>query len=285
MSLLLGILPPVGESYTSAVALVSVAVAALLLIGSSHLYRYHASEAHVAHELTIDAVSIAAFVAIVLLLRRRGLRPLAVYKPTVAYTLLTMLPAVALLHVAFFVLNNPYWDRASRSADRNMYALSRVYAVSFLLIITLSFFHRTRKYIPTALMCLSAYYAILWEDKVPNNGETLIVPVVIAAIKVALMLPAYRVMHLESFRDPHALEVEGVTRDEDVGWLSRMLGVQDYATVRDVDTNERFTIEETLYKRLGACEASGGAPATTCFSPPRKSWEDLLRQNDDASTP
>ena len=186
--------------------------------------------------------------------------PLAIYKPTVAFTLISILPAVSLLHVIFFNYNNPYWNNATRY--KNMWLLSRAYVFALMIIIFLSFFHRTRKYAPAAFMCISAYYVIVWDDKLPNNGETLIAPIIISAITTALTLPAYRVFHIESFREPLKLTVSKNEKNN------------AYVTVKAVSKKGKdygtFTLERThsLFRDGPSCPPSSQSISKTCWVKP-----------------
>jgi len=255
MSAILKLLPTVSESYTKDATVLTVFAAFLLLVLTIHLYRWGRHGTYVIEEVIVDASSIVLFVIIWYLMRRHGMTPLAIYKPTVAFTLISILPTVTLLHVIFFYYNNPYWTNATRY--ENLWLLSRFYIFALMIIIFLSFFHRTRKYGPAALMCISAYYVIVWDDKIPNSGEKLIVPIIISAITTALTVPAYRVFHLESFRDPQRLTV----RKNDTK--------NDYVTVNAVSTGNKrtFTIERThpLYVKGQTCPPPPQAISTTCW--------------------
>jgi hypothetical protein len=255
MSLLLHLLPNIGESYTTNATVLTVFAVFLLLVVTIHLYRWGRHGTYVIEEVIVDGISIVLFVLIWFLMRRHGMTPLAIYKPTVAFTLISILPTVTLLHVIFFYYNNPYWTNATRY--ENMWLLSRVYILALMIIICLSFFHRTRKYAPSALMCISAYYLIVWDDKIPNSGEKMIIPILISAITAALTVPAYRFFHLESFRDPQRLTVK--TNDKK----------NDYVTVNAVSNGNKrtFTLERKhpLYRKGPTCPSPPQIISRTCW--------------------
>lgn len=261
MSVILRLFPKVSESYTTDATVLTVFAAFLLLVVTIHLYRWIRYGTYVIQEVAFDVSSIVLFVLILYLMRRYGMTPLAIYKPTVAFTLISILPMVSLLHVIFFYYNNPYWNNATRY--ENMWLLSRVYVFVLMIIIFLSFFHRTRKYAPAAAMCISAYYVIVWDDKLPNSGEKMIIPIIISAITAALTLPAYRIFHLESFRDPQRL----TKRKNDQK--------NDYVTVDAVSNGNKtyrtFTLERThplvLSNPSPTCPHSSKTISKTCWEP------------------
>lgn len=271
MSFLLRLFPTLSESYTTDATIITVFASFLLLVVTIHLYRWVGNGTYIIKELAFDVTSIIIFVIILYLMRRYGMTPLAIYKPTVAFTLISILPAVSLLHVIFFHFNNPYWDNATRY--KNMWLLSRAYVFALMIIIFLSFFHRTRKYAPAAFMCISAYYVIVWDDKLPNSGERLIIPIIISAITAALTLPAYRVFHLESFRDPQRLTVRKNDKKN------------DYVTVNAVSNGDKsyrtFTLERThpLFLKGPNCPPPSQNISKTCWMKPPTPHSDKLIHN------
>lgn len=255
MSFLIRLFTTLSESYTTDATVLTVFAVFLLLVLTIHLYRWRRHGTHVIEEIIVDGISIVLFFLIWYLMRRHGMTPLAIYKPTVAFTLISILPTVTLLHVIFFYYNNPYWTNATRY--ENMWLLSRAYILALMIIIFLSFFHRTRKYTPSALMCISAYYVIVWDDKIPNSGERLIIPILISAITTALTVPAYRFFHLESFRDPQRLTIR--TNDKK----------NDYVTVNAVSNGNKrtFTLERThpLFLKGPNCPHTSKNISRTCW--------------------
>lgn len=270
MSILLKAFPTFGESYTSTATFVTVVASFLVLAVTIHFYRWVYSGTFDIFEMSVDIASICLFYGIVRLMKRYGMTPLAIYKPTVAFTLISILPVVSILHVVFFCLNNPYWNNSTRY--KNMWLLSRVYVIVFVLIIFLSFFHRTRKYAPAAVMCLSAYYVIVWDEKLPNSGEKLIIPMITSAIAAALTLPAYRFFHLESFLEPQRLSVQTPT-DKNTPYVT--------VTAQSGKLTKRtFTIDSKLYKTLGKagkCPPLSQKIYRTCIEN-YKDWNTLIKK-------
>ena len=268
LSIILRLFPKIGESYTTDATIITVFASFLLLVITIHLYRWIRHGTYVIEELAFDVISILLFVLTLYWMRRHGMTPLAIYKPTVAFTLISILPAVSLLHVIFFYYNNPYWNRTTRY--ENMWLLSRAYVFAFMIIIFLSFFHRTRKYAPVAVMCVSAYYVIVWDDKLPNSGEKLIVPIIISAITAALTLPAYRVFHLESFRDPQRLTVKKNDQKN------------KYVTVNAVSNGNKayrtFTLERTHPLLQGpTCPPPSQTISQTCLTKSPTAWPPMTQ--------